>query len=456
MRAGMATSEQLYLRLPWLIQSISLNTQGWLVRRRRFNSEFVSLYNCYLERVRWPATQIREYRDKRLLDFLCWAETQIPFYAERFKKAGFSPIRQGSLQGFDQVDLLDKATVQENAARIAAETDEPTLLVHTSGSTGGGLRFPTTLSAHREQWACWQRFRRWHGIGLNDQCAYFGGRSIISPNRRKPPYWRWNFPGKQLMFSAYHLGPATADSYINALKRSELKWIHGYPSLVALLASLIVERSERIDLRWVSLGSENVTPAQRSIIEAAFQVAPIQHYGMAEGVANISQWPDGVLRVDEDFAHVEFIPRTDGLHEIIGTNFTNRAFPLIRYRVGDLVELPKDSFLDQEPGRPVLQIDGRLEDYLVMTDGTRLGRLDHVFKDCVNVREAQFVQSQHGSAIVNVVPNARYSADDDRLLKKELRLRFGDRLNFQIRHVNSIERTSRGKLRLVISECGQP
>jgi phenylacetate-CoA ligase len=444
--------EELYLRLPWALQLVVLNAHGWLLRRHRFNREFEQLSDAYLERANWSALRVREFRDQRLLEFLCWAEEKIPFYTERFNRADFSPIKQGDLAGFDRVQTLDKRTVQDNAVQIAVAVPEPTQTVHTSGTTGGGLRFPATVSSHREHWACWQRYRTLHGINLNEPCAYFGGRCIVSPNRRRPPFWQNNWAGRQLLFSAYHLSSKTAHDYIQALRLSNVRWIHGYPSAVALLASYVIECGDRIDMRWVTLGAENVTPAQQAVIEAAFKVQPIQHYGMAEAVANISQWPDGVLRVDEDFAFTEFVPRTDGPYEVVGTNFTNRAFPLIRYRVGDLVQLPKSNGEELKFGRTVGEIDGRQEDYVVTKDGALLGRLDHIFKDCVNIREAQIVQKRKGEILVNIVTTSEYRANDETQLKKELRQRLGDQVEFEIRHCIAIQKTARGKLRLVVSD----
>jgi len=59
-------------------------------------------------------------------------------------------------------------------------------------------------------------------------------------------------------------------------------------------------------------------------MEAAFGLRPIQHYGMAEGVANISQCENGKLHVDEDFAAVECLPIDEGgesdCYKVIGTN----------------------------------------------------------------------------------------------------------------------------------------
>ena len=64
---------------------------------------------------------------------------------------------------------------------------------------------------------------------------------------------------------------------------------------------------------------------------------------------------------DEDYAHIEFLPMEGTSYRIIGTNYTNTAFPLIRYDAGDLVELedPEKRCLCGRIGRLVRSIDGR-------------------------------------------------------------------------------------------------
>ena len=42
----------------------------------------------------------------------------------------------------------------------------------------------------------------------------------------------------------------------------------------------------------------------------------------------------------------------------------------------------------------VFKIDGRSEDYLLLNDGSKVGRLDQIFKDLVDIVEAQFIQKK--------------------------------------------------------------
>lgn len=223
-----------------------------------------------------------------------------------------------------------------------------------------------------------------------------------------------------------------------------------------MVAAYIQDSGARLgyQVKFITIGAENLLPQQAEVIERAFGVKPIQHYGMAEGVANISECPSGALHVDEDFSAVEFVEDAlSGSLRVIGTNFTNLATPLLRYDVGDRVTIhPSASCACGRPGRVVQQIDGRAEDYIVLTNGARLGRLDHVFKDMVNVREAQLYQPKVGVVVVRLVRGDRFSDADETLLIAEFRRRLDRDTKIELDYRDSLPRSKSGKLKFVVSD----
>lgn len=100
----------------------------------------------------------------------------------------------------------------------------------------------------------------------------------------------------------------------------------------------------------------------------------------------------------------------------------------------------------------VLSIDGRQEDYVVLPSGAVIGRLDHIFKDMVAVREAQVYQPNRGRIVFRVVRGPNYTDADERYMISSARQRLGDEVELKIDYLNSIERTSSGKLRFVVSD----
>jgi phenylacetate-CoA ligase len=449
-------AEAIYLRLPIPLQNAVCSLHGWRIQRSRFSEGFRRRLKAAEERLRWPAERALSYRDARLRDFVRHAGETVPHYRRIFQNLG---VRPGSIRGLADLavlPILTKADVQADYADFLSESvpERARVGIHTSGTTGSGLRMATTLDAIQEQWAAWWRYRRLHGLPFDAWCGYFGGRSVVPLAQPRPPFWRYNRPGRQILFSGYHLAPATLGDYVEEVRARKPPWLHGYPSLLALLASYLVEHREALgyEVRWVTTGAESLLPQQAALIERAFGVRPIEHYGMAEAVANSSQCPARRQHVDEDFAAVEFIPTADGsAWRVIGTNFTNRAVPLIRYEVGDHVQLADTPCACGLPGRVLSSIDGRQEDYVVLRNGARLGRMDHIFKDMVRVREAQIYQDEPGVIRVRIVRNPGYTDVDERLLLRAFHERVGDQAEVLVEHADSLPRTATGKLRFVVS-----
>lgn len=449
--------EALYLRLPLTFQNWAIGFEGRRVHRRRYGRGYAEIAAAAHLRESLSETDLQAYRAKRLRQHLA-AAAHTTFWQHRFTEFEVDPRAPDPFSALSRLPVLTKTEVKAHVDELNNPTLNPRDLVPSmsSGTTGSGLIFLQTREMERVTWATWWRYRQWHGLRQGDWCAYFGGRSVVPLCQQKPPYWRWNRPGRQLLFSGYHLSASTAQDYAKALFDAQIGWIHGYPSVLALLATFAIEQGLSLPkVSVVTLGAESLLPSQESMIAAAFKAPVIQHYGQAEGVANISQCPAGRLHLDEDYAGVEFLPLEDipGLFRIVGTNWHNPAFPLLRYDTGDVVTLDAiDACPCGRLGRLIQTIDGRQEDYVVLPNGARIGRMDHVFKGMVNVREAQIAQRDDGQIVVRVVRVPNYTATDERMLLDEFRKRLGRDSKISIQYVDSIPRTQSGKFRLVVRE----
>jgi phenylacetate-CoA ligase len=95
---------------------------------------------------------------------------------------------------------------------------------------------------------------------------------------------------------------------------------------------------------------------------------------------------------------------------------------------------------------------GRVEDIVVTPEGRHLGRLDHVFKDMLNVVEAQIVQDTVDAVRIRMVKRSEFAEGDMRLLERELRLRLGSVIRLEYEFVGRIPRLPNGKFRFVVSK----
>lgn len=101
--------------------------------------------------------------------------------------------------------------------------------------------------------------------------------------------------------------------------------------------------------------------------------------------------------------------------------------------------------------RVIDRIIGRDDDILILKSGAKIGRLDHIFKDSINIIEAQFNQKAKGSAQLKIVKNDLYGEKDECLVLENVKEKLGDDFSITLSYVNEIERTKSGKLKLVIN-----
>jgi phenylacetate-CoA ligase len=431
---------------------------GWKLRKRRYNRTFFNIHKQYMSMALQPASAVEKYRDLRIREFVKHASITVPYYKARFAEFKIGPEDIEGLDDLKCLPILTKDQVQANLPLLKSEafSERETITTRTSGTTGRGLVFPTTVEAERRQWAIWWRFRNLNGIEFDTPCGVFGGKTIVPVNQSRPPFWRYDRPGKHIFFSGYHLKKENLQAYISQIKKSGIRWLHGYPSNLTLIASFIIETGVKMagQIKYITTGAESLLVQQKSILEKAFSAKVFQHYGLAEAVANFSECPQGRLHVDEDFAGVELIPTGGNLYSIVGTNFTNYAFPLLRYHTGDIAYVSPDQkgCSCGWPGRTIDWIDGRIEDYIVLNDGTRIGRLDHLFKDMTAIREAQIFQDEPGKVQFRIVRAPEYSISDEGRLLRAAGQRIGNNISIEIKYADELKRSATGKLRFVINK----
>ena len=453
--------EEIYRYLPGYLQDCgACSIYGAQLIRRRYGRTYSCVEREIFEREVYSRERIQEVGWLRLRKILDHAARTVPILSRLFERIGVDPRDFKSPKDLRSIPVLTKSTVQEHLPKFTSVLlpRQEYSIVRTSGTTGAGLLFPLTLRAEQEQWAvCW-RYRARFGVKLGMWYAHFFGKSVVPYEQSRPPFWRINWPGRQILFSAFHLKREYLPHYIDYLNHCRPAWVQGYPSILAVIANYILERGERLSFKPVTVmsSSETLLPHQRSAIEAAFGVPCRQLYGATEAVASISECPEGNLHVDEDYACVEFLPAQGNICRIVGTGYSNYAFPMIRYDLGDLAEVVDTQCACGLPGRVVRSIDGRVEDYIVTPDGRLIGRLDHIFKNMVHVREAQIVQEENGAVVLRVVRSEAYTERDEEALLSEARRRLGPDLTMGIEYVNLIERTQRGKVRFVISRLKRP
>ena len=443
--------EDIYLRLPIVFQNIAINIEGLRIRNSRFNNHFQKLLADYNNS---DPNQI----NLNQLSLFIKEANKTPYWSTVFKRANVNYDNSNNIiSEINKLPILTKNVVKNNLdgiININRKLQNKIKTVHTSGTTGSGLRFPESIEMENRRWAVWWRFRNQHGISMNTWMGWFGGRSIANVYQKSPPFWRISWPTNQVLFSAHHLNEKTVESYYNEIIKRGIKWLHGYPSQLNWFARLLKRKGlfPLNNIQLVTTGAENLMANQISIIEEVFQAPIRQQYGLAESVANISEDINGNLIPDQDFAFMEFIPvdnRDISVCKIVGTNYYNMVFPLIRYDTGDIVKVKWET-----NGKiNIKSIDGRMEDYITLPNGVKVGRLDHIFKDLVEVIEAQIIQKDAHNIEILIVKSPGYDkSNQEKLVIQESKKRLGNEIKISIKYVNFIPKSKSGKLKFVISK----
>ncbi len=424
---------------PYCITSFLVNIKGWV----ESNKKFGSIFKIYLEQF----TSADNYEVKKIdVGHVKKCIASIPYYKNYH-----------DINTFEELPIISKKEILEDIDLFINKKIKKQQNLNTSGSTGSAFVFPITEEFFNKKFAAVWYFRNSHKLFKEKKNANLIGRVFLPIEKKKPPYWVDVKSTNQLLLSQYHLSEDTIQYYLKAIIKHDIKWLHGYPSTLTLLAQYGQEYPNLLDeihLEAITCSSETLLDKQRILIEDTFKTKVLNFYGQAEGVADIYQCEEGSLHINEDYSYVELIKdEKTSYYKIVGTQLSNLIMPFVRYDTGDLVELPQEGFQCKcgRKSRVIKKIIGRKEDNIYLADGRQIGRLDHLFKSTQGILEAQIHQFEKGSAEFWLVKSDKFYKDDEKSLKQEIENKLGKDFKYSIKYKREIPRTKAGKLKAVIS-----
>jgi phenylacetate-CoA ligase len=455
--------DALYPKLPVIAQNLACTWAGYRRDRQRFSSHFHRILDEWEVTVRGPVESLVEIQRERLDRLVDRARQHVPHYRALPPPSTAKDPSRALAETLANIPVLEKDVYRDHHTDFIA-TDLPRHKLipgKTSGTTGTALPLWYTTDALAEEFATFWRQRRNAGVALGDANLTFNGQIIVPFGQRRPPFWRTNYWGHQTLFSLYHASPDNMHDYVDAIHAAPGSFVQGYPSMIHLAARALLNAGRPVPrgrFAGVFTSSESLLPLQRDGIEAAFGAPVRDRYGVSEFAVSMTECADRALHVDMEFCvvEVEVEEETDDYVRgpLLVTGLGNDATPFLRYRVGDIGTRSKHPCPCGRPGDVFLDVDGRIEDYVVTPDGRRIGRLDHIFKDQLDIAEAQILQDESGRLRVLVVRRDNYTQTSERELLKQFRTRVGDEIAIEIAYCDSIDREPNGKFRAVKSAIG--
>jgi phenylacetate-CoA ligase len=199
-------------------------------------------------------------------------------------------------------------------------------------------------------------------------------------------------------------------------------------------------------LRFILGSYEFVSVVHRRILERVFGVPVFNLYGSTETGHLLMEAGSGEMRPSLETALLEVL-NTDaqGISELTVTTLTNDFMPLIRYRIGDLVER------QEQPYYTSYRVHGRAKDAFVTAEGRRVTtwQIDQCVADLRGIAHYQLSQRVGGEWLLRVVPDgAAPKAAEIVELRRRVEQLLGASGRLAIEQTDLLAPESSGKFRL--------
>lgn len=363
--------------------------------------------------------------------FLRFCGEHSPYYKKVFRESGFNAARFSAVSDLSVLPELDKATlIRENSAIHTHGLNEKFRLAETSGTSGEALAF-----YRNERWdslnrAALMRSYDWYDIKPWDKNGYLWGYNLSAFQTKKVAL----LDAIQNRFRLFRYSEPEIRKFCHKLQSSS--YISGYSSMVYEVAKCVNELElGPLPLKMVKGTSEMILDAYHPEARRAFGRNITSEYGAAEAGLIAFECPAGGIHVNIENVILE--QNMDG--ELLVTNLASYSFPVIRYRLGDVVTL-SDEICSCGRNHPVLKsilgrkganVVGNRQTYPALT-------FYYVFKNLALEKNIllnyKAVQQSKGQVDIYIEDKASQQHQKD--IELQLSRYFGDDVAFSIIYID--------------------
>lgn len=299
----------------------------------------------------------------------------VPFYRRMFDKHGIDPDGFSSLEDINKIPFTTKNDLRENYPYgLFAVPLREVVRIHTSSGTTG---MPIVVGYTKNDLKIWTelvaRVLSAGGITKDDviQIAFNYGLFTGA--------FGFHYGAEKIGASVIPVSIENPKKQIKILQDYKTTALISTPSYALLIANTLIEMDinpNSLSLKFGLFGAEPWSERMRQEIEEKLKLTATDNYGLSEvigpGVAGECLERKG-LHIQEDHFFFEIIdPQTlesvkeGDTGEIVITTLTKEAFPVLRFRTGDLTRfIPGECHC----GRTLRRIDrimGRTDDMIII------------------------------------------------------------------------------------------
>ncbi|MBN2201788.1 phenylacetate--CoA ligase family protein [bacterium] len=410
-------------------------------------------------------SEIQDLQLRKLRSLITDCGARTPYYREMLERNGLTADSFQSLADLSRLPVLTKSLLRENREVISQPGLFPRTYCHqSSGSTGDPKVLCADTEAESFRMAALFRSRRWWGWDIGSPVLEIWGTYHLQRSLMRNIRMSWI--ENRFRFSAMRLTDASAAETWKLFRKHRGAYVRGYVSSILGIARLFEESGRHpaeLGFRAVCTTSERLYDDQRRFLESAFRCPVIDEYGASEVGIIAFQCPSGGMHLMEENLIAEFadLPQAgpDGPKRLILTELNNRATPLLRYEIGDLVRPdPEPCACGSALSRIRVDI-GRDSEMVRLPDGSQVSPVlfCHMgqysfFEIGRKIRQYRIIQKRLDLFEVEVVCRTEDQADVESYFRKAFEEDFDGLVRLNVRFRDSIPPDASGKHRMFISE----
>lgn len=411
-----------------------------LVNNKTFLEQYAELENLD------SMTEVNKsaYCFNKLKEMLVFAYENTAFYKSCFDRCGFDPYTMESAADMDCIPFITKADVQAHFDEMQASVVTDYYAATTGGSTGK----PLHIQLDRASIYCEKAYiyHYWSKAGYNyktDRVATFRGVEFSGGE-----YSKLNPLYNEIFLNPFVLNSDNVDEYVSIIEKFGAKFIHGYPSAIAHFCKLVKSTGlvGRLKMQAVFFISENVLPEHFDIVREVLYCESYPFYGHSERSVFAEFNPkDACYYPNERYCRFE----TDEDGEIVCTGLVNKRMPLIRYKTDDFAYTKADG------GFKI--VGHHSSNVLYGKNGEEISLAAINFHSLAfdRVDAYQFEQFEQGRTIMRIVVNKLFADSDMEAVKTALNKKLGDKMDVEVKIVQKIQLTARGKHNMIIQHVSR-
>lgn len=313
---------------------------------------------------------IQALNRQRRRELVRFAYENTEFYRRKYSAAGFELGDLESESYFENLPVLEKHEIRSSASdMIAAGVSVKRLKESTTGgSTGEPLKVYHDPEIHTNLLS-W-RVLDWWGVRPSDSSGYL--YRVVPTGRSRTIQTAALWPTRRAWVSASQMGPEQLWEFTQRLRKYKVKYLVGYVGAIEAFANYLENQGLVLDgLQAVWTTASPLPEGKRTFLERIFRCPVYTQYGSCEihWLAAECKAKKG-MHMFSDVRNLEFLegdkPVTAGEYgDVVVTDFLNRKFPLIRYRIGDRGRLGDNNCSCGSPFPLMDYVKGRVSDSIV-------------------------------------------------------------------------------------------